>query len=217
MNLLVACEESQEVCKAFREKGHNAFSCDLQECSGGHPEWHIKADVLKLLNPKEIKDGYGNKLWGIKFATCDHTEHIINDEWDMLIAHPPCTYLSRAGACNLFNNDGTIKNWDRLKKVFEARDFFLNILNAKVPKIAVENPTPMKIANLPEANCVIQPYEHGEPYTKRTLLWLRGLPPITPSNIYYGETISYNKVTFGSKQRSKTFKGVAKAFADQWG
>lgn len=216
MNIIVACEESQEVCKAFRARGHTAFSCDLQNCSGNHPEWHIVDDIFKVIEPRMFNEGEDEYYWSIAFQTQDGTTHIL-DEWDMIIAHPPCTYLSRAGAVNLFNHNGTIKDWNRLKKVFEARDFFMRIYNNPCKRIAIENPTPLRIAALPEFQCVIEPWEHGDPYTKRTLLWLKGLPPLVPSNIYYGETISFTGTTWGSKNRSKTFHGVAQAMADQWG
>ena len=106
MKVLVACEESQAVCKAFRKRGHEAYSCDIQECSGGHNEWHIKGDVLKVLNPKEINctlplDEYNNYVYGIEFRTADGKHHFIDGKWDMIIAHPPCTYLTGAGACNV--------------------------------------------------------------------------------------------------------------------
>lgn len=216
MNLLIACEESQEVCKAFRDKGHNALSCDLQKCSGGHPEWHIIEDVFNVIEPGKYKAEDETYYCFIEFQTQDGKTHIL-DNWDMIIAHPPCTYLSKVSSTSLFNGNGTIKDYNRLKKLFKARDFFMRIYNNPCKRIAIENPTPLKIANLPEANCVIQPYEHGEPYTKRTLLWLKGLPPIVPSNIYYGETKDYVSNHYGSKIRSKTFPGVAKAMADQWG
>lgn len=216
MNIIVACEESQEVCKAFRARGHTAFSCDLQECSGGYPEWHIINDIFNVIEPGTYKAGEEIYTCFIEIQTQDGKTHII-DKWDMIIAHPPCTYLTKVSATSLFNENGTIKDYNRIKKMFEARDFFMRIYNNPCKRIAIENPTPLRISALPEAQCVIQPWEHGEPYTKRTLLWLKGLPPIVPSNIYYGETISYTKYTNGSKTRSKTFPGVAKAMAEQWG
>ena len=218
MNVLVACEESQEVCKAFRAKGHRAFSCDLQECSGGHPEWHIKGDVLPLLN--------GN----CTFTTADTHTHTQEGRWDLIIAHPPCTYLSNAGAVRM-RVKGKIQT-ERLAKAMEGREFFLRCLNADCDRVAVENPTPMKIVQLPNCSQVIQPYEFGHPYSKRTCLWLRGLPPLMPTDI-----LSYHEpwVNGGSKDahgnyrkfqgrggrdqktRSKTFPGIAKAMAEQWG
>lgn len=140
MKVLVACEESQRVCMAFREKGHEAYSCDIQDCSGGHPEWHIKGDVLQILN------GYHD------FTTQDGTYHdtVLNDEWDLIIAHPPCTYLSNVGAPRLFDGkDHTIKDMNRYQKGLEAKEFFMNFINADCDKICVENPTPSKIWALP--------------------------------------------------------------------
>lgn len=153
MKLLVACEESQRVCTAFREKGHEAYSCDIIECSGGHPEWHIKADVLPLLN--------GN----CKFTTMDGTEHEINGKWDMIIAHPPCTYLSNAGARWLYS--GKKLNIERYNKGIAAKEFFMKFYNADCLKIVIENPIPSSVFNLPNYTQIIQPYEHGEPYSKK--------------------------------------------------
>ena len=157
MNVLVACEESQRVCTAFREKGHDAFSCDIIECSGGHPEWHIMQDVLSLLN--------GN----CEFKTVDGITHKINGKWDLIIAHPPCTYLTGASAVELS------KHPERLQKGFESVDFFFNILNADCQKICIENPPPMKRFNLPKYNQIIRAYKIGEPHTKAYCLWLKGL------------------------------------------
>lgn len=168
MKILIACEESQAVCKEMRRLGHEAYSADIQDCSGGHPEWHIKGDVLPLINGR-----YG-------FVTCDGVRHEIPGRWDMLIAHPPCTYLSNAGAARLFRHiDGkSYAECERLKKGLMAKDFFLEFLNADVPRIAVENPIPSLIYCLPKYTQIIQPYEHGHPYSKKTCLWLRGLPPL---------------------------------------
>lgn len=147
MRVLVACEESQEVCKAFRERGHEAYSCDIQECSGGHPEWHLKVDALELLKMK----------------------------WDLVIAFPPCTYMTNAGAVRM-RIKGEI-NQQRFEKAMQAKKFFMAFYNAECPRIAIENPTPMKLIGLPDYTQAIQPYEHGHPYSKRTCLWLKGLPP----------------------------------------
>ena len=130
MKVLVACEESQEVCKAFRARGHEAYSCDIQEPSGGHPEWHICGDVLPLLN--------GN----CEFVTMDGVTHRIDGKWDLLIAHPPCTYLSNAGARWLYA--GGELNAERYRKGLEGKKFFMAMLNADCPRIAVENPTPSR-------------------------------------------------------------------------
>lgn len=133
MNILIACEESQRVCVAFREKGHNAFSCDIIECSGGHPEWHIQGDVLKVLNPSLHSVGISeeNVEWyGIYFQTMDGCHHFIDGKWDMLIAHPPCTYLSNAGARFLYPKG--ILNEERLEKGIEAKEFFMKIYNTDI-------------------------------------------------------------------------------------
>ena len=218
MNVLVACEESQEVCKAFRAKGHRAFSCDLQECSGGHPEWHIMGDVLPLLN--------GN----CTFQTADTHTHTQTGRWDLLIAFPPCTYMTNAGAVRMRVN-GEIQK-DRYAKAMDAKEFFLKFYNADCPRIAIENPTPMRIVELPQYSQVIQPYEFGHPYSKRTCLWLRGLPPLFPTDILSWHEPYVNggcKDAHGNyrqykgrgerdpKTRSKTFTGVARAMAEQWG
>ena len=142
MRILVACEESQEVTKAFRELGHEAYSCDIQDCSGGHPEWHIKGDA--------IKEAYSGK-------------------YDMMIAHPPCTYLSKAGARWMYPTAGNLCK-KRYQKAMEAKDFFMKMINAPIEYIAVENPTPLKVVDLPKHTQAIQPYEYGHPYSKRTLL-----------------------------------------------
>jgi hypothetical protein len=214
MRVLIACEESQAVCIAFRERGHEAYSCDIQECSGGHPEWHIKYDVLKIIKSTE-------------FLTQDNTLHIING-WDIMIAHPPCTYLSKAGARWLYRG-GKIQQ-DRLNKGIQARDFFYKMLNAPIKRIAVENPQPMKIFDLPKHSTIIQPYEFGHPFSKKTYLWLKGLAPLMstisiadykpylPSNT--GGAKRGQKAIFRSisqKESSKTFPGIAKAMAEQWG
>ena len=170
MDILVACEESQRVCKAFREKGHKAFSCDIIDTSGEHPEWHIKQDVLPLLN------GFCD------FTTTDGTEHRLNKKWDMIIAFPPCTFLTASGAVRLYVKKGVI-NPERYEKGVEAAKFFKTILNADCEKIVVENPTPMKVFELPKYNQVIEPFMFGHPYKKRTCLWLKGVPQLTPTEI----------------------------------
>lgn len=203
MRILVACEESQAVTKAFRAKGHEAYSCDIQPCSGGHPEWHIQADALELLKIK----------------------------WDMIIAHPPCTYLTNASSVRLRVNGEIVQ--ERMEKAIKAKEFFMQILNADCPKIAIENPTPGKIHNLPPYDQAIQPWMFGHAYTKRTCLWLKGLPQLKPTEIIT-EGITpwvnggckdangnYRKVQGrrerDPKNRSKTFPGIAAAMAEQWG
>jgi hypothetical protein len=218
MNILVACEESQAVCKAFREKGHNAFSCDIIECSGGHPEWHIKQDVLPLLN--------GN----YEFVSADGQAHSIKGKWDLIIAHPPCTYMSKAGARWMFPKAGHVSQ-ERLALAMEAKKFFFDILNADCEKICVENPRPLKIVGLPIPSQVVQPYEYGHPYSKATCLWLKNLPKLRPTNVLkeYKPFLPSNTGAFSrggggsrgvahdAKTASKTFEGIAKAMAEQWG
>lgn len=174
MKVLVACEESQAVCIAFRKLGHEAYSCDTQECSGGHPEWHIKGDVLPLIN--------GNK----PFITMDGDLHAIVGTWDLLIAFPPCTYLTNAGSVRL-RIKGEI-NKERMAKAVEAKAFFMKFLEADCQKICVENPTPGKIHQLPQYTQAIQPWWFGHPYTKRTCLWLKNLPPL-PLPILFGKEL----------------------------
>lgn len=216
MKVLVACEESQRVCMAFREKGYEAYSCDIQECSGGHPEWHIKGDVLPLLNGG-----------GYSFVTMDGTAHCVA-KWDLLIAHPPCTYMSNAGACRMYPKAGQI-DIERYKKAMEAKDFFMQFLNADCEKICVENPKPLSCVGLPKPNCIINPWEFGEPYSKKTYLWLKGLPvlmpteiignytPYLPSNTSKYRGANRRGLNLTQKERSRTFWGIAKAMAEQWG
>ena len=164
MKVLVACEESQRVCTAFRERGHEAYSCDIIECSGGHPEWHIMQDALPLLN------GFCG------FDTMDGVHHYIGRRWDLIIAHPPCTYLSNAGACRLYPKKGQL-DMERYQKGLEAKEFFLRMLNADCEKVCVENPVSSTVFQMPPHTQEIQPWQFGHPVTKKTRLWLRGLPP----------------------------------------
>ena len=224
MNVLIACEESQRVCIAFRDRGHKAFSCDIQKCSGGHPEWHIKGDVLLYLSPVHILNG----IKGIHFQTCDDKYHFI-EKWDLIIAHPPCTYMSKAGARWLHCNGGI--NQDRLAKAMDAKKFFFEIYNADCEKICIENPVPLKIINLPKETQRIQPYDYGEFYSKCTCLWLKNLPFLIPTSLSQlhepflsSNTSQFSKGKGGSKgvarnakTASKTFEGIAKAMAEQWG
>ena len=218
MKVLVACEESQEVCKAFRELGHEAYSCDVVQPSGGHPEWHILGDALE-----SIKGG--------RLFTMDGHEHVV-DNWDLLIAHPPCTYITAAGACRMYPKAGHIDE-ERLKKALEAKRFFLQMLTADVKKICIENPRPLGVVMLPPETQRIQPYEFGEPWSKLTYLWLIGLPPLQPTNIVsdYKPYVScgtsrnkgrkdkagHSRAGGDKKVRSKTFPGIARAMAEQWG
>lgn len=229
MNILIACEESQAVCKAFREKGHNAFSCDIQECSGGHPEWHIQGDVLEILNPK-IQYIPGDNWYGLKFRTMDGVLHCLVGRWDLIIAHPPCTYMSNAGACRMYPRKGCIDE-NRLAKALAAKDFFMQFYNADCDKICIENPMPLKVVGLPKETQRIQPYQFGHPYSKKTYLWLKGLPQLVPTNVIDeytpflpSGTSRKDKSKYGAKQcahnskaRSKTFEGIAQAMAEQWG
>lgn len=219
MYVLVACEESQRVCQAFRAKGHIAFSCDVVDASGGHPEWHIKQDVTPLLNGR------------CTFTTCDGVEHELKQRWDLIIAHPPCTYLTPAGACNI------PKHPERIELGFKAAAFLTSILAADCDKICVENPPPMKRFGLPKYNQIVYPYQFGDPQAKRTCFWLKGLPLLKPTNVvepskevykWYSHSLGkemtlskwyYDGLKGGewSKNRSKTFYGIAEAMAEQWG
>lgn len=218
MKVLVACEESQTVCKAFRERGHEAYSCDIQEPSGGHPEWHIQQDVLPIINGD------------CEFDTVDRKHHVIKGEWDLLICHPPCTYMSKAGARWMYPKAGVI-NPERLALALEAKNFFMKFANAKCKHIAIENPIPLKVVKLPNPSQVIQPYEYGEPYSKATLLWNKNLPNLIPTEILAehspwipSNTGAFSRGSKGSrgvahnaKDASKTFPGIARAMAEQWG
>lgn len=202
MNILVACEESQVVCTAFRKKGHIAFSCDLQRCSGGHPEWHIICDVLSLLD--------GN----CSFTTCTGDFYYIQ-KWDLIIAHPPCTFLAKSGSCNI------PRDLTRIEKGFAAADFFMKIYNCSCEKICIENPVPLAIFNLPKRSQAIQPYQFDifnvHPYSKRTYLWLKNLPFLSDSTPFGFPIASWCDLHYSAKIRSKTFIGVAAAMAEQWG
>lgn len=212
MRVLVACEESQTVCKAFRERGHEAYSCDLQYPSGGHPEWHIMHDALEVAY-------YG--------------------AWDIMIAHPPCTYLTNAGI-GYFNvlryGDKAI---ERIRKRDDAMSFFKKIYDAPIGKICVENPVGFPNTAFRKPNQTIHPWFFGDPHMKRTCLWLKGLSRLNgdannskpeplhvherrPGKHYKGGEIKnryFVDVRSGksAKERSVTFPGIAKAMAEQWG
>ena len=238
MKILIACEESQAVCKAFREKGHEAYSCDIIDCSGGHPEWHIKGDVLPLLQQEDN----GNNGWhDIYFSTMDGKQHSV-EKWDMIIAFPPCTDLAVSGARHFEK-----KRADGRQR--ESIEFFCQFLMADCEKVAIENPIGIisgdyikqwfpdlaKKYGLPiKPSQIIQPYEYGHNAKKSTCLWLKGLPLLKPTEIVEPDLVSYTcksgkKVTFSrhlvqgfengerAKSRSKTFPGIAKAMAEQWG
>ena len=236
MRVLVACEESQEVCKAFRARGHEAYSCDIQECSGGHPEWHILGDVLPILEPQKIR------LWdaargadvfcpAVLFATMDGVLRQI-PKWDLIIAHPPCTDLAVSGARHFARKraDGSQQR---------SIDFFMRFTNLSCEKVAIENPVCIMSSIYRKPDQIIQPWQFGHPVSKKTCLWLKGLPPLKSTdivepevihskgksggysgalwNVYdeTGKAISYNDPRV-AKARSKTFTGIAKAMASQW-
>ena len=222
MKVLVACEESQEVCKAFRELGHEAYSCDLQECSGGHTEWHIKGDALAVL------------MGDTSFNTQNGRFHEIEGRWDLIIAHPPCTYLSNAGACRLFPKAGEM-DAKRYAKGLEGKLFFMAFWYYGYyggGEIVIENPIPSKVFDLPKPTNIIQPHYFGEPYSKKTYLWEFGVPPLMPtlleedfrpflpsgtSRKLGGGSYGKDGLPHEGKARSKTFTGIAKAMAQQWG
>ena len=227
MKVLVACEESQAVCKAFREKGHEAYSCDIIECSGGHPEWHIREDVIPLLNGDCI------------FTTDDGVDRYISGKWDMIIAFPPCTYLTVTGN-RWFNIERYgEKAIQRLKDREEAIDFFMAIADADCPKIALENPIGIMSSRWRKADQIIHPYYFAEKENdencerKSTCLWLKNVNPLKYEIRFMPRIVKYKngKGTDSpwhietmklpkherAKARSKTFPGVAKAMAEQWG
>ena len=220
MKILVACEESQAVTIEMRRLGHEAYSCDIIECSGGYPEWHIMLDVLPLLN------GF------CTFRTMDGAEHIINGRWDMIIAFPPCTYLTVTGN-RWFNIDRYgEKAIQRNKDRKDAIDFFMAFANADCERIAIENPVGVMSSEWRKPNQIINPWQFGDAFEKKTCLWLKGLPELTPTNIV--EILPRKKFDSGksmptwyaeawhlpkeerAKLRSKTFPGIARAMAEQW-
>ncbi len=193
MKILVACEESQAVTKELRKLGHEAYSCDITECSGGHPEWHLKQDVLTLLD----------------------------QPWDMIIAFPPCTKVSNAGAKHLYR--GGALNIRRYYDGMCGKALFEAIRHSDCPKIAIENPVPSKIFGYPEPTQIVQPYFFGDPWSKKTLLWIKGLPLLTPTNVVQPMEDCHRAGTWfmrggkdRQKNRSKTPPGFARAMAEQW-
>lgn len=201
MRVLVACEESQAVTVELRRLGHEAYSCDIEPCSGGFPEWHLQQDVTQLLKMK----------------------------WDMIIAFPPCTYLSNVGARHLWK--GRTLNMERYEKGLRAKEFFMMFYNADCARVAIENPISSRIFEMPPHTQEIQPFQYGHPVRKTTRLWLKGLPMLQPTNIvecrqnflpsgsYSGGHDRYYagyELSKKSKDRSKTFSGIAKAMAEQW-
>ena len=209
MRILVACEESQAITKELRKLGHEAFSCDLLPCSGGHPEWHYQKDVFE----------------------------VIDKGWDMMIAHPPCTYLAVSGARWMYNKDGSV-NQDRLKNQNEALDFVQRLMDSPIDKIAIENPVSVISSNIRKPEQIVQPWMFGDKAQKTTCLWLKNLPLLEPTDVVEkGEFIEFiSKKGLKKKQpkwyfdalkeaktpaerrtlRSKTFEGMAKAMAYQW-
>lgn len=198
MKILIACEESQEVCKAFRAKGHEAYSCDILPCSGGHPEWHFECDI----------------------------QHALSDEWDMLIAFPPCTHLAVSGTKHFAK-----KQADGRQQY--AIDFFMKFAECSIARVAIENPIGIMSTQWRKPDQIIQPYEHGHSVNKSTCLWLKGLPLLVPTNMVPSDDIItlssgakmskwyYETSCLPQKERatarSKTFAGIAKAMADKWG
>ncbi len=217
MKVLIACEESQRVCTEFRRLGHEAYSCDIEPCSGGNPEWHIQADVLPLLN--------GN----CEFETADGTVHRVGGKWDMIIAFPPCTYLTSAG--NRWFNAARYgeKAVKRHRDREDAVRFFMKFAEADCGKVAIENPLGVMSTAYRRPDQIIQPYMFGDAFEKRTCLWLRGLPLLLPTNVVAapprqvfssGRTLPSWYSNCGgnrARERSRTFPGIAKAMAEQWG
>lgn len=227
MKVLVACEESQAVTKEFRALGHDAYSCDILECSGGHPEWHIQMNVLNILEP--VDDG---ELVAISFCTMDGEVHIV-EKWDMIIAFPPCTYLTITGN-RWFNVEKYgEKALKRIEDRKQAIDFFMRFANADCERIAIENPIGVMSSEFRKPDLIVHPYMFGDPERKSTCLWLKNLSNLEPVNIVEPKIIKYKngKGTDSpwhmgtmnlpsverSKMRSKTFPGIAKAMAMQWG
>ena len=187
MKVLVACEESQVVCIAFRNKGHEAYSCDISPCSGGHPEWHLQMDVFEAIKLKK---------------------------WDLMIAFPPCPYLTVSA-----NKHYKIKP-ERYYHRIKAAEFFIELCLAEIAKIAIENPIGVMSGFYRKPDQIIQPWMFGHPETKATCLWLKNLPKLIPTNIVDGREGRIWKMSPSedrSKLRSKTFSGIAKAMAEQWG
>lgn len=220
MNVLIACEESQRVCTAFREKGHRAFSCDILECSGGHPEWHIKGDVLPLLNGR------------CKFTLQNGQTDRQTDRWDLIIAHPPCTDLCVSGARWFAEKQKDLRQQ-------KAVAFFMHFVLANCDRICIENPIGIMSNVYQKPSQIIQPWWFGDNYSKSTCLWLKGLAPLKPEIIEQPEIefVEWTDAKTGKKKRqdkfsadalklppeqrarlrSQTFPGIARAMAEQWG
>lgn len=231
LNVLIACEESQTVCKEFRKLGHNAFSCDILKSSGGHPEWHFNEDVFEIIENRGGKLENGDK-------------HYINGKWDLMIAHPPCTYLAVSGARWFYHPEDKElpieqrrphpKFPNRVRDREEAVKFFMNLVNADIEKIAIENPVGTINTRYRKPDQIVQPYQFGDAASKSTCLWLKNLPLLKSTNIvdkgefvvlssgkrlpkWYSDALSKSKSTEERRTlRSKTFLGFAKAMATQW-
>ena len=226
MNVLVACEESQRVCTAFRERGHTAWSCDIQPCSGGHPEWHILGDCLPLLNGD------------CSFTDEERGYHEQAGRWDLIIAHPPCTYLTAAG-----NRWFEVEKYGdsarkRLRERYAAIVFFMQMIEADSPRVAVENPIGIMSTAYRKPDQIISPHWFGDRAEKKTCLWLKGLPPLMKTEIVdpgeknrFGQSLNASAdwardergkaIAWNDPRtaviRSKTFPGIARAMAEQWG
>lgn len=211
MKILVACEESQAITKEFRALGHEAYSCDILPCTGGHPEWHLEGDVFGF----------------------------IDQGWDLMVAHPPCTFLSVSGARHLYNKDGS-KNLDRYRNQREALDFVQKLMDCDIPRIAIENPVSVISSQIRKPDQIVQPWMFGDSASKTTCLWLKNLPKLVATNVvgkgefkewidkksgkmkrqatwYYDALINAKSPEERRSLRSKTFKGIAQAIASQWG
>lgn len=215
MKILIACEESQRTTMEFRRLGHEAYSCDIQDCSGGHPEYHIKGDALRLINGR------------CYFRTCDGKRHRISGKWDLIVAHPPCTYLTNCG--NAWFNEERYGSRAEKRKAnrLEAAEFFMQFVNADCDKIAIENPVGWMNSHYRKPDQIIQPYQFGEPYAKKTCFWLKGLPNLIPTEVIPIDKVNKTKGKGNwfdcpkggvprEKWRSKTFVGVSRAIAEQW-
>jgi len=228
MKVLVACEESQAVTIELRKLGHEAYSCDIEPCSGGHPEWHLQVNVLEVLNPR---DCYINPSAGGLIQ--------MPNKWDMIIAFPPCTYLTNAGTRHFsrrINPDWKVDAREKLRE--EAFEFFMKFANADCDRIAIENPVGWVNSHWRKPDQIIHPYYFGDSAKKRTCLWIKGLPLLEPTDMLpvpepkyicqgplsKGKPIGWCEGIKGTtggqkgraKARSKTFPGIAKAMAEQW-
>lgn len=208
--ILVACEESQAITIKLRDLGHEAFSCDILPCSGGYPEWHLQGDVFNY----------------------------VNKGWDLMIAHPPCTYLSVSGARHLYNKDGS-KNLERYENQKLALEFVQKIMDVPIPRIAIENPVSVISTKIRKPDQIVQPWMFGDSASKTTCLWLKNLPKLVATNVvdkgdfmewidkksgkvkrqatwYYDALINASSPEERRSLRSKTFQGMAQAMAEQW-